>query len=256
MAKRRKSLKTRFTVVMFAGILVIAAIITVTVQSLVYDSLKKELISRGQAIGESLAKSTASLISERDRVLLNQRVNDVAEFEAVSYVIIEDDSNRVLSDTFGLNTPAELRAIQRTVDIGVRQATVDTLVTYSFQGNTFESYEILSPVEEGIVGYVRIGMFKNYIDSEIEKTIISVLITIGVSVIFAIILAYLLVKSITKPIVFLTESADQISMGSLNASVNVDREDEIGDLANAIERMRESLKAAIERLRKRQSMRV
>jgi methyl-accepting chemotaxis protein len=257
MAKRKgRSLKAKFTFYLVTGIFFISFGILFVVQELVYESLKSELISRGEAIGSSIAKSSASLISENDRVLLNQRINDVLEFEAVSYVIIEDDTNGVISDSFGLNTPANLNSLKRFVDIGVQSTKSDTLLSYSFQGIETSVYEVLSPVEEGIVGYVRIGMLKSYIDAEIEKTIFWVLITIGGSVIFSIILAYLLVNSITKPIVSLTESADKVSMGNLSSSVNIDRKDEIGDLGNAIERMRESLKAAIERLRKQQSMRV
>lgn len=251
-----RSLKTKFTLYLVFGSVFIGAVILFVVQKVVYESLKNELISRGEAIGESLAKSSASLISENDKVLLTQKVNDVTEFDAVSYVIIENDTNSILSDSFGLNTPDALKNIKRQVSIGLQDQKADTLVSFSFQGENFTVYETLSPVEEGIVGYIRIGMLKSYIDSEINKTIIWVLIAIGGSIILSLILAYLLVNSITKPIVFLTESADKISMGSLSSNVQIDRKDEIGDLGDAIERMRESLKAAIERLRKRQSMRV
>lgn len=255
MAKGR-SLKTKFTFYLVTGIILISFGILYVVQNVVFQSLKAELISRGEAIGASVAKSSASLISENDRVLLNQRINDVLEFEAVSYVIIENDTNAIISDSFGLNTPDNLSSLKRVVDIGVQNSQIDTLLTYTFQGVEEDVYEVLSPVEEGIVGYVRIGMRKSYIDAEIEKTIFWVLITIGASVIFSVILAYLLVNSITKPIVSLTESADKVSMGNLSSNVQIDRRDEIGDLGEAIERMRESLKAAIERLRKQQSMRV
>jgi methyl-accepting chemotaxis protein len=255
MAKSR-SLKTKFTFYLVIGTVLIGIGILWVVQSVVYQSLKEELISRGETIGASLAKSSASLISENDRVLLNQRINDVLEFDAVSYVIVENDTNGIISDSFSLNTPGNLASMKRTVIIGIQSSQPDTLVSYTFQGQNETVYEVLSPVEEGIVGYVRVGMLKSYIDAEIEKTIFWVLITIGCSIIFSIVFAYLLVNSIIKPIVFLTESADKVSMGNLSSNVSISRQDEIGDLGEAIERMRESLKAAIERLRKQQSMRV
>ena len=55
-----------------------------------------------------------------------------------------------------------------------------------------------------------------------------------------------IVASITKII----DAANSISRGDLDVPINVDQPGEIGELALAIERMRTSLKAAIERLRR------
>lgn len=55
-----------------------------------------------------------------------------------------------------------------------------------------------------------------------------------------------IVASITKII----NAANSISRGDLDVAINVDQPGEIGELAKAIERMRTSLKAAIERLRR------
>ena len=49
----------------------------------------------------------------------------------------------------------------------------------------------------------------------------------------------------------LTEAANRISLGELDAPIAVQAEDEIGTLAESLDRMRISLKQAIERLRKR-----
>jgi HAMP domain-containing protein len=54
-----------------------------------------------------------------------------------------------------------------------------------------------------------------------------------------------------KPIVALTQAADRISLGELETPITSDQNNELGDLAGAVERMRVSLKTAIERLRKR-----
>ena len=66
-----------------------------------------------------------------------------------------------------------------------------------------------------------------------------------------IIAALYLSNKLTKQLLYLTTAADKISMGDLESIVRVEAKDEIGDLANAIERLRESLKAAIERLKRK-----
>jgi HAMP domain-containing protein len=55
-------------------------------------------------------------------------------------------------------------------------------------------------------------------------------------------------SSIVRPIQHLSEVADKISMGDLEATVNVEGEGEVARLGQSIERMRTSVKTAMERL--------
>ena len=70
---------------------------------------------------------------------------------------------------------------------------------------------------------------------------------------FALVAAYFMARGITEPITALTRAADRISLGELDTKIEVDRKDEIGELAEAVARMQASLQAAIERLRARRS---
>ncbi|TWI74340.1 HAMP domain-containing protein [Desulfobotulus alkaliphilus] len=56
---------------------------------------------------------------------------------------------------------------------------------------------------------------------------------------------------ITRSIKYLTDAADRISVGELDMQIDVRSKDEIGNLADAISRMQDSLKLSIERLRRR-----
>jgi HAMP domain-containing protein len=67
----------------------------------------------------------------------------------------------------------------------------------------------------------------------------------------ALILAVVISISITRPLRHLAEVADRISLGELNASIDVESDNEIGRLAESLRRMQTSLRAAIERLRQR-----
>ena len=58
-------------------------------------------------------------------------------------------------------------------------------------------------------------------------------------------------RRIVEPIERLVRAADAISLGNLGQSVRPESNDEVGDLAQALQRMRLSLDAAMERLRKR-----
>lgn len=72
----------------------------------------------------------------------------------------------------------------------------------------------------------------------------SVMVTIGLCIL---IYGYRLTKSIQH----LTEVADRISVGDLDAEIKIKSNDEIGNLADAISRMQDSLRFSIERLKRR-----
>ena len=87
--------------------------------------------------------------------------------------------------------------------------------------------------------------FQNYIRN-------FVVIVIGLAIIFSIVLTYITAGRLTKPIEEITEAANKISLGDLDVSIQASKSgDEIDRLAESLERMRISLKSAIERLRRR-----
>ncbi|UCD71546.1 MAG: HAMP domain-containing protein [Syntrophobacterales bacterium] len=86
-----------------------------------------------------------------------------------------------------------------------------------------------------------------------ERTRILFLIVMGVSLIVVILVTSMYSRTIVKPIVYLTDIADRISLGDLDTKIEIRSSDEVGMLAESFNRMQESLKAAIERLRKKRS---
>ena len=76
-------------------------------------------------------------------------------------------------------------------------------------------------------------------------------ILLGMTALMVIVIAWFLGRAIGKPIKKLTEVAERISVGDMGAVINIKSRDEIGNLAEAISRMQDSLRLAIERFRKR-----
>ena len=62
---------------------------------------------------------------------------------------------------------------------------------------------------------------------------------------------YFYARSVIGPIRYLSEVADKISMGELDTQIQIKQKGEVGALAESIERMQTSVRAAIERLQKR-----
>ena len=78
----------------------------------------------------------------------------------------------------------------------------------------------------------------------------ALLLFIG-TIICIVIIAYFASKAIVMPIRKLTEAANRISVGELSVEIDKVSQDEIGDLADAITRMQDSIRLSIERLRRK-----
>lgn len=77
-------------------------------------------------------------------------------------------------------------------------------------------------------------------------------ILLGITALGVIIIAWFLGRAIVRPLKKLTEVAERISVGDMGAEIKIRSRDEIGNLAEAILRMQDSLRLAIERFRRRQ----
>lgn len=76
---------------------------------------------------------------------------------------------------------------------------------------------------------------------------------VALSLIAALVLVFTVARSITLPITHLSRVADRLSLGELDARIEIESKDEVGELAESISRMQVSLQAAIERLRSRRA---
>lgn len=111
-------------------------------------------------------------------------------------------------------------------------------------------WDISSPimVKGNHWGGFRIGFSLEKINAEKRRLIIS---TISIMVLVLIVsfgLVFFAIEKALLPVKELTGISQRIAEGQIDQKINVDRKDEIGKLADAVERLRFSIKAAMERL--------
>ena len=113
------------------------------------------------------------------------------------------------------------------------------------------AYVPIKDISNQIIGIYSVSVretwfrqFQNYIRN-------FVIIVIVIAILFSILLTYITAGRLTKPIEEITEAANKISLGDMDVSIQVKSGDEIEKLGDSLERMRISLKSAIERLRRR-----
>jgi predicted Zn finger-like uncharacterized protein len=130
-------------------------------------------------------------------------------------------------------------------------------------GERVEHFMFCAPVGE--TGYVIAATLEqdsmiqpaHVLNTQLDKTYYtmrnrSLFILGGIAVFFLIIVTWF-GHRLTRRIQSLTDVAERISVGELEAEVQVKGKDEISSLAEAISRMQESVRLSIERLRRRRS---
>ncbi|MGD0229037.1 MAG: HAMP domain-containing protein [Syntrophorhabdales bacterium] len=102
---------------------------------------------------------------------------------------------------------------------------------------------------------VKMGQMQDRFASQYNQrfTLFAAIVLIDLAVLLAVI--YFYSSSVVRPIRHLSEVADRISMGDLSATINIKGKGEVTLLAESIERMQTSVRAAIERLQKRREAR-
>jgi len=95
---------------------------------------------------------------------------------------------------------------------------------------------------------------REYLDQYEKKFQMFYLIILAALVVLLAVV-YFYSSSVIRPIRHLSEVADRISMGELDTPIRIKAKGEVGVLAESIERMQTSVKAAIERLQKRREAR-
>lgn len=87
---------------------------------------------------------------------------------------------------------------------------------------------------------VRIAALQRNRMTEIAAALVALALTI--------LFLFVVVRAITRPITHLREVADKISLGDMDAVINVDTKDEIGELGESFRRLQVSLKEAMDAL--------
>ena len=111
------------------------------------------------------------------------------------------------------------------------------------------AYEPIRDIYNNIIGILYVGILEQpYVDIQRETLLIFLAITLLVAI-PSMMLAYLLSKRISVPIKRMAVASQEIAGGNLEATVEVNSNDELGDLADTFNLMATSLKQRDEQLK-------
>jgi HAMP domain-containing protein len=230
-----------------AGVIVLFGLLVLgVVHHLTGQALRGQLEQRALAIVTTMGDAAGGHLIARNSLELHALVAKYALLDGVAYALIRDGKGELAAQSLGV-VPAELK---EPVSLDARRQAQRRELTV--RGKPV--YETRVPILGGQVGTAHIGVWGDGVEGEIRRTlfplagIVLALLAAGVA------LSVLLARGIVRPILRLTDVADKISKGDLEAAVGVETRDEIGDLALSLGRMRASLKAAMARLNQNRSV--
>lgn len=220
----------------FSGlILLLGLLVIMIVYHFTSDALQRQVELRSTALATNLSDTAAGFVSRRSTLELDALVAKYGRLDGVAYAFVQDPKGEVLASSMQ-PFPAELK------DNGPAPSSRVTRV----RGKSV--YETRSPLLDGQLGVVRIGLWAETVENEVRSTLWSIIGLIAGCLALSIMLSIIIAGKMIRPILDLKAIADDISRGRLDTTVTVQSNDEVGELGRSLERMRASLKAAMNRL--------
>ena len=240
MARRSWSLKWKIGAALGGTVLLFGILVLGVVYYLTGNALRRQINFRSSAIATNLSDAAAPYVSRRSVLELDALVIKYGRLDGVAYALIQDNRGNIVASS-EQPIPVELNNLKP--DHQSRAAASRALV---ISGRPV--YETRAPVLEGQLGAVRVGLWEDNIREDVRNTLLPIMLITAICLGAGALLSVFIAGTVIKPIIGLAAAADSMSRGQLDVPIIVRSDDEIGELARSIERMRASLKAAITRL--------
>ena len=168
---------------------------------------------------------------------LRRAVSSVLEGGGVDIVWILDEEGRLLTD--GSDKPA-LRNQKPLVPF------IDVLIAAKAESNgEDETYHWSgAPVLSGndiLLGYIIVAFSQERIDESMRSGLLSQLIILGPALLIGVLAAFFFGRRIAKPLETVSAAAEQVGTGNWDIKIDIDSNDEVGELARSINAMTKNL---------------
>ncbi len=228
--------------------------------------------------------ATGGLNTPVNMAIVQQNVTDLfkAQVLPLTHVAVTDSTGKLIAiydqdfsssevgsgkynDPVGTYTklaPEDVRTLEQIGAINVKQDTKNALqfaenpsIENPFaqiftDTNAKSEYLVAYPIEDKL-GSVHLALDARTIGEPAARSINITLIVLGITLALVSAIASYFANLISKRMLNLANLADKVSMGDLEQPIAAGSKDEIGDLAQALERMRISLRAAVTRISRR-----
>lgn len=232
----KRSLHAKINLIVVGTILLSILILAMLMRSVTHNLIENQLKLRGFEVGNYLAVlSTNDILQENDYAILDRINKTIEKNKDVRYILISNFTGDIIAHTFTNGLPEGLP--QSVAVDNIEQYTVN-----KFDSNEGLIYEIVVPIENGDVGYVRVGMSSEGMQQILNYTITNFSLMSIIICSIAVILASWQTSIIIRPIRELSEAAEEIKNSNYSVQTICESEDEIGNLSQTFNEMAVTLK--------------
>ena len=202
-----------------------------------------EYISKAHAIANSISMSLPEVFLNADASVIQSIIDQYLEVEGVGYVLVHDDKGNILAHTFVPFVPQIMKYHHDNIH------NIQTSDSYSFIDIDNKRYiDISRPILAGKACILHIGMKMDVINKKIFLSLLKIQICNLMIFVLTIFIIYKLINKLSFPLLHLTDYAHKLSRKEFDANVQIETDDEIGDLARTMKNMANELKRYIEEL--------
>lgn len=233
------------------------SILTVVYMMLVPSLMHNQLDLRTSSISHSLSAAVQEPLLTKNYVVVNQTAEINASLPGVAYVYVLDKKHNVVAGIFGDKKRFEPDFIDKANIVGFPMEIsslnnlpfdkVESSLDYQVGGQKI--HDVAVRIGHGSEA-AHVGLFTENAENTVRKSLIPLLIVLIVFTLLGCLSFLLVARTISTPIQSLTQAAERLSLGEIDSPIQVRGSGEIRDLAASLERMRFSIKEAINRLKR------
>jgi signal transduction histidine kinase len=243
------SVRTKILGIVLGFIVLLGAGVTIQARYALTQTMTAQLEEQSVSISRDLAARAADPILLNDLLRLHDLLDEtLANNPNVRYAFLLDSRGQVIASTFEGGFPLDL------LSLNSAQAS-DHHHTVLIQTDEGFIWDTAVPILDGKVGTARIGLSDASMRAALSTLTAQLLLTILLVSTTGILVAIFLTWILTRPILSLAHATQEVAKGDFSQRVKRWANDEIGDLADAFNKMTDELAHTDELRRERETLR-
>ena len=236
-------IRLKWTLMMAGMVAVTMAVSIFLIYQKQSQVLTRYAIDSGASLARFIASESAELVLIQDWVAIELFVNDASKQDTFTYLYVLDHENTVrgATDASMVGKPfsgieegellAETEGLRTTMvrlPNGARALDFDTAITY----------------QDTSIGRLRLGLSQTAAQGVIDTTLMLLIALALVTISAVAIIFYVIAKFLSRPLRTLRLSMGEVATGNLDCRISEQRNDELGDLFGAFNKMAAALEHA------------
>jgi signal transduction histidine kinase len=207
--------------------------------------LQQQSIQQVKGLAQTLANNCVSWMLANDVVGLTEVLQSQKHFPGLEYAMIISERGQVVAH----NQP---QYIGQYVTDSASQQLLATASTIQLLQNDYHFLEVAAPIlvnEQILLGWARVGVSLDQIAINLQVVTRDGLIYTFIAILIGIIFAILMARGLTAGLKSLVNVAERIRQGERHLQANLNRQDEVGILAQGFNVMIQAIRVSEEALK-------